>query len=270
MITQGSRRLNRNGGPQWRAGHGRPWVRLRPVTDEFRGQAVRLPKALTAVHKWVGVFVGIQVVLWVAGGLVMSAFPIELVRGETQAAHDEPTPIGAHEFGVDLRSTLATLGAVSAIETVRVAGRLFLQAHRIGQQPVLIDARDGRLTDAIDEATARMVADGDFTGVGRVVAAELATDTSTEYRGALPVWRIRFDDPRDTTIYVSPASGQVVARRNDIWRLYDFFWMLHIMDYRDRVDFNHALLIGASALALLLAATGFWLLFYRVRVNLRR
>ena len=98
MITQGSRRLNRNGGPQWRAGHGRPWVRLRPVTDEFRGQAVRLPKALTAVHKWVGVFVGIQVVLWVAGGLVMSAFPIELVRGETQAAHDEPTPIGAHEF----------------------------------------------------------------------------------------------------------------------------------------------------------------------------
>jgi len=231
---------------------------------------VRLPKALTAVHKWVGVFVGIQVLLWVAGGLVMSAFPIELVRGETQAAHDEPTPIGAHELGVDLAATLATIGAVSAIETVRIAGRLYLRADRIGQPPVLIDASDGRLIDSIDEATARVVADDDFTGVGRVVATELAADTSTEYRGVLPVWRIRFDDARATTIYVSPTSGQVIARRNDIWRLYDFFWMLHIMDYKERVDFNHALLIGASALALLLAATGFWLLFYRVRVRLRR
>ena len=228
---------------------------------------MRFPNALTSVHKWVGVVIGIQVLLWVAGGLVMSAFPIELVRGETQAAHDEPIPIGAQEFGVDLPSTLATFSAVSAIETVRVAGRLFLRADRIGQPPVLIDARDGRLIDGIDEATARAVANHDFTGAGRVMAADLAAETTSEYRGALPVWRIRFDDPRETTIYVSPTSGQVVARRNDIWRLYDFFWMLHIMDYKERVDFNNALLIGASALALLLAATGFWLLFYRVRLR---
>jgi hypothetical protein len=66
---------------------------------------------------------------------------------------------------------------------------------------------------------------------------------------------------------VSAQNGQVVARRTDIWRLYDFFWMLHIMDYRGRVDFNHPLLIGASALALVLAATGCWLLFYRIRVR---
>ncbi|MDH4260266.1 MAG: PepSY domain-containing protein, partial [Gammaproteobacteria bacterium] len=76
-----------------------------------------------------------------------------------------------------------------------------------------------------------------------------------------------FNDPRKTTIYVSSTTGQVIARRNDIWRLYDFFWMLHIMDYRERVNFNHALLIGASALALGLAASGFWLLFYRVRLR---
>ena len=41
----------------------------------------------------IGVVVGIQVLLWIAGGLVMSAFPIELVRGETQTATIEPTPI---------------------------------------------------------------------------------------------------------------------------------------------------------------------------------
>ena len=228
---------------------------------------MKFPNALTSVHKWIGVVVGIQVLLWIAGGLVMSAFPIELVRGETQTATIEPTPIEADEFSIDLRSAIASAGPVSALKTLRVAGRLYLQAERIDRPAILIDTRDGHMIDRVDEATAREVADLDFTGDGKIVAAALTSEVSTEFRGALPVWRIRFDDTRETTIYVSPATGQVIARRNDIWRLYDFFWMLHIMDYKERVNFNHALLIGASALALGLAATGFWLLFYRVRLR---
>ena len=47
---------------------------------------MKLPVALTFVHKWIGIIIGIQIVLWVAGGLVMSAFPIELVRGESASA----------------------------------------------------------------------------------------------------------------------------------------------------------------------------------------
>ncbi len=231
---------------------------------------MRLPTALTSVHKWVGVVIGIQVVLWVAGGLVMSAFPIELVRGETQSARAEPGPIGGDELGIDLREALAAQGPFTGLRTLRIAGRLFIEAQRAGQAPLLLDAADGSVIDGIDEATARTVAERDFTGNGAIAAAQLVTESPGEYRGPLPVWQIHFDDARDTTIYVSAQNGQVAARRTDIWRLYDFFWMLHIMDYKGRVDFNHALLIGASALALVLAASGFWLLFYRVRVRRSR
>lgn len=231
---------------------------------------MRLPATLTSVHKWIGVVIGIQVVLWVAGGLVMSAFPIELVRGETQAANPEPAAITAQELAVDLREAVAAHGPVTGLRTLRIAGRLHVEAQRDGAPPVLIDAADGRRIDGIDEATAREVAARDFAGDGRIVAARLLTEGPGEYRGPLPVWQLRFDDARDTTLYVSALNGQVVARRTDIWRLYDFFWMLHIMDYKERVDFNHALLIGASALALVLAVTGFWLLFYRVRIRKNR
>jgi len=231
---------------------------------------MRLPAALTSVHKWIGVVIGIQVVLWVAGGLVMSAFPIELVRGETQAAHPEPVAIAADELQVDLREAVAAHSPVTGLRTLRIAGKLHVEAQRDGAPPFLIDAASGRQIDGIDEATAREVAARDFTGEGRIVAATLLSEGPGEYRGALPVWQLRFDDARDTTLYVSAQNGQVVARRTDVWRLYDFFWMLHIMDYKERVDFNHALLIGASALALLLSATGFWLLFYRVRIRRSR
>lgn len=253
--------------PKTPASAGIPCARLPPATARIEDLHVRLPTVLTSIHKWIGVVIGIQVLLWVAGGLVMSAFPIELVRGETRSAQIEPGPIRADEFAVDLRETIAVHGPVTVVRSLRIAGRLYFEGQRKDAPALLIDARDGRVLAGIDEAVAREVASRDFTGVGDIVAALLISERLSEYRGPLPVWQIRFEDARETTLYVSAANGQVVARRNDIWRLYDFFWMLHIMDYRERVDFNHGLLIGASAIALVLSATGFWLLFYRVRLR---
>ena len=60
-------------------------------------------------------------------------------------------------------------------------------------------------------------------------------------------------------------TGLIDARRNDMWRLFDFFWMLHIMDYQEREDFNHPLLIGAAGLALSVVIFGMALLFIRIR-----
>ena len=51
-----------------------------------------------------------------------------------------------------------------------------------------------------------------------------------------------------------------MARRNDWWRLFDVVWMLHIMDYDTRDDFNHPLLIVSAATALLFALSGVVLL----------
>ena len=38
------------------------------------------------VHKWLALIVGIQIILWVTGGVVMSVIPIETVRGEHNIA----------------------------------------------------------------------------------------------------------------------------------------------------------------------------------------
>ena len=226
---------------------------------------MKLPAALTFVHKWIGIVVGIQIVLWVAGGLVMSAFPIELVRGETASAPPDTTPIVAGDLNVSLPQVLAATGPAESLRTTRVAGRVYLEVAHAGQAPVLVDATDGRVLDGVPPEMARQVAAADFTGDGTIRTVTLQRERSTEYRGALPVWRVEFDDARDTRLFVSPHTGRVVARRNDVWRLYDFFWMLHIMDYKERTDFNSPLLIAASAIALIVSVSGFWLLFYRVR-----
>jgi hypothetical protein len=90
-----------------------------------------------------------------------------------------------------------------------------------------------------------------------------------EARGlTAPVWQLRFQDQENTVFYLHASTGQLLKVRTDRWRLFDFVWMLHIMDYQEREDFNHGLLIASSALALLFSISGVVLLcFSRKRLR---
>jgi len=82
------------------------------------------------------------------------------------------------------------------------------------------------------------------------------TKESPEYRGALPAWRVDFDDGANRALYVAADTGLVTARRSTLWRTFDFLWGLHIMDFRNHHDFNTPLLIVATALGLIVIVTG--------------
>ena len=151
--------------------------------------------------------------------------------------------------------------------------RFIRQAHRwLGRPvyrlpakdgPVLLDAASGETLSPLPEASARALALADYAGPGTLAAVERVEAPELEYRGhELPLWRARFDDDRDTTLYISPQTGRVVARRNDLWRVFDFVWMLHIMDYEEREDFNHPLLVTAAVTALLFTLSGLVMLGY--------
>ncbi len=72
----------------------------------------------------------------------------------------------------------------------------------------------------------------------------------------LPVYRVDFDAPLSPSLYFSANTGELVGKRFDGWRLFDFLWMLHIMDYAERDNIHNNLLRITSLLALLLALTG--------------
>ena len=67
------------------------------------------------------------------------------------------------------------------------------------------------------------------------------------------------DADESPTFYISTDSGELMSVRNTRWRIFDFVWMLHIMDYEERDDFNRSLLIIAASLALLFTLSGGYL-----------
>jgi hypothetical protein len=74
------------------------------------------------------------------------------------------------------------------------------------------------------------------------------------------VWSAAFADETGTTLYFAADDARFVVARNDTWRLFDFFWMLHTMDYRGRDNFNHPLVILMATGALWLSISGVLLL----------
>ncbi len=206
------------------------------------------------LHLWAGVLLGIQVTLWMLSGVVMSWFHLDLVRGERSMFQAPPPELEAINYASP-GGVIAQMDGAQAVELRYFLGRPVYEVKAVDGY-ALFDARTGTKISPIDEETARAVAKQDYIGDGEIVALSLMTQTPQEYRRDLPVWRADFDDRLNTRLYISPNTGQVVSRRNDVWRLYDFFWMLHIMDYGERVDFNNPLVKAASAAGFLFALTG--------------
>jgi hypothetical protein len=220
---------------------------------------MKLPLLMRKLHKWLGLIVGIQIFFWVVGGLVMSAFPLERVHGDHTRTAREPVPI-------DL-ATVLPLGELLKRQPGEVT-RVILADGFDGPQyrvtdsennTTVFNALNGNPIMELTAAQAEKVALSSYSGPGKPVGTSRVEETDTEYRGPVPVWRIEFDDWESTTLYVAASSGQVMASRNTMWRIFDFVWMLHIMDYEEREDFNHPLLIIAALLAVSLACTGIFM-----------
>jgi uncharacterized iron-regulated membrane protein len=222
---------------------------------------MKISRLMRSTHQGLGLLIGIQVVLWISGGFVMSLLPIEKVRGEDWVAEHESGPIPA-DITLLAPDQVARDLDLPGLEGADLDIWLDRPVYRLRSdgQVHLTDAATGKLLSPLDADSAQEIARRDYAGPGTVARVILQEEPLLEIRGRdLPQWRVEFDDSRNTTVYVSPQTGKVTGRRNKIWRVYDFFWMLHIMDYSERDDFNHPLLIGSAAVAWFLATTGIWL-----------
>jgi Na(+)-translocating NADH:ubiquinone oxidoreductase F subunit len=221
---------------------------------------------LRKLHKWVGLIVGMQFLLWVGSGLVMSLFDHHMVSGQH---HRAPAP-APRAWPTGLRSPAEVLAAAGKpadlLETAWLGDK---PAYRLtgDGKTWLMDATNGRALD-VTSSDILAAARADYLGDGAPVRPVLLQDPGMEARRHTgPIWRVDFLDEDGTSLYLSGIDGKVLERRNDTWRLFDIAWMLHIMDYTGRQDFNHPLIVIAATGGLWMALSGVWLLVVTVRLR---
>jgi PepSY-associated transmembrane protein len=215
----------------------------------------------TKIHKWLALLMAVQILIWCASGLFFALSPIERVRSEHAIAPPPPAPVALDAASVGLqRLAAAGVAPGEKVELRALLGRPVAVISGGAGRPRLYDLASGRRLSPIPMTFAARIAEADHVGDARAARVTLIARNDTEYRGVLPAWRVDFDDGAGRSLYVAADTGLVTARRSTLWRVYDFLWGLHIMDWRAHEDFNSFLLVVATALALATSIAGVVLL----------
>jgi Na(+)-translocating NADH:ubiquinone oxidoreductase F subunit len=214
------------------------------------------------LQEWVGLLIGIQVLLWLLSGLVMSLLDPAKVSGQQWAHHAEHEPQIFPQgllLEPDQLSAEQLNGAIS-MQLQMIRGQATYRIRR-AEGVTLVNATDGSVI-LFDKRAAERLARQDFTGEGEMGSIESGVAPDRETRNRIgPYWRVNFSDNAHTSLYISATTGDMFDRRNSYWRVFDFFWMLHIMDYAGRQNFNNTLIIVVALIAIWLGLSGFILLF---------
>jgi len=235
-------------------------------------------------HRWLGLLMAFQIIAWMLSGLWFSLFPIEEIRGEHLTR--SPEPLGIASFG-GLVSPAALQSALdqhfdgkgwvlSSARFMRQGGRVYwrLAGESAGNSFTrLLDIEDARVQPMLSAEAVGQRAQEWLLNPAQAGAVEWVGEGEavSEIRGREgPLWRVRFEQPESLNLYLDPWTGEIVARRTGRWRVFDFFWMLHIMDFDEREDFNHPLLQIAAALGLIIALSGVVLWVLTTRLFRRR
>jgi hypothetical protein len=235
------------------------------------GRRTRIHLAASRVHKWLALVVGAQLLIWFASGVIMSFLPIEKVRGEHLVEREASAAIPPNTQMVAWETLLTKAGApVEAVAWRMLDGRPIAEVTTANGVR-LFDVRTGDVLPSVDAAQATRIARAAWKGASKPASQpSRVTSESPEYRGALPAWRIAFADPDSTNVFVSVDSGKITAVRTGTWRLYDFFWSLHIMDWKNHENFNSWWLLAFAIGGLTLGVAGTILLFMRWPVRKAR
>ena len=215
-------------------------------------------------HRYLGLLIGIQFLMWTIGGLYFSWTSLDEVHGSDLIG---PAPTLAQDLPLASLETLQqnAAGRISRMELVPLSETAAVYRIQYDQpeghpETQLFNAHTGLARDALSEEESLALARQRYTGNAGILAVRRldASGPHHEYRELpLPAFAFTFEDDRRTTIYVAPEQARVTSIRNSKWRIFDFLWMLHTMDYAGRDNFNNRLLQAFSIFGLLTIASGF-------------
>lgn len=221
------------------------------------------------LHRWLGVVAAVQLLIWTVSGLFFALLPINDIRG----AHllEQPAAFRLGHVRLVSPSSLVRQNnelSMVSLDQIRVTQRLNIPVYLIEteQQQWVFNAETGEQLAPLTEREAGVIASSRTRLAARSATWVTSIASGSEYRGGeLPAWKIELEGPENANLWIGANSGQVQAVRTTTWRIYDFLWSLHIMNYDDRENFNSWLLKGFALLGVITILSGMVLFLVSLR-----
>jgi len=211
------------------------------------------------LHKWLGICIGVVVFVWVVSGVVL-ILPRRAVPRAPAAAMDwsqaslSPGQIAA------LVAATGDSGEIQDLSLIRLRNRpVFLAEIRKGRRH-LLDAATGAPIEITAQLAESIAVEGLRTPAP-VTGVERLTRHDWRYSGALPAYRVVFDDARRTVAYVIERDGNLVLGDRGI-RIRAVIAGLHTFQPLRLLTGNTSRVFSlylTSVVAVLLVLTGYYL-----------
>lgn len=226
-----------------------------------RSRKLQLHLLGSRIHKWLALFIGVQALLWMGTGAIMSYLKIEHVRSEHVISR-EASPLRGDAV---LPDWLHNGGDLTSVTTKAVNGRSVVEVKRRDGTASLHDPLNGKRLSPLPRKAAEAIAMKAWAGPATTVAsaAPVTKPVGTEFAGPFPAWQVSFSDRDRTRLYIDASTGAVLSARSDTWRFFDFVWSLHIMDWTQRDRINSWWLLLFAIGGTIIAVSGFILLANR-------
>jgi hypothetical protein len=191
------------------------------------------------IHRYLSIFIAIQLLLWTISGIYFAYNKIEMVRGE--------------QYRLPLETEYRIFKRL---------GQEIIEKNENGLKTYLTYPDNLPVNNLLPSEVINIAKEKTSLNPTEVSLIETA-ERGAEFRGRrLPIYKVSTDTKDDINIYIDPITGDVAAIRSDSWRAWDLLWALHIMDYQDRDNINNILLKIFSILALVSSISGV-ILFFR-------
>ena len=227
-------------------------------------------KLVKCLHKWLSVFVAIQLFIWLGSGLFFNLMDSTKARGNENRVSNSAVMKIDHERLLEPSYILSQFNIeqsqklVNSIKLIQLIDQpYYLLNHHLGlyqhfyNEHLLVNAYTGDMK-TIDKAMAQTLAISTYSGRGNIGVTERISAPIDDFpKEQNAVWRVNFDDELYTSVYIDASSGRVVGHSNDDKRFADFFFMLHFMDYGSIGGFNNWQIILFAILTLIFCITGF-------------
>ena len=233
-------------------------------------------KYIKFLHRWLGLFASIQLLLWTLSGLFFTIPDIKDVRGDQYRVWETTNEAQRldHENLFAMSTLLKNLDINKDEDyTISLKRRADTWVYQVksSNQISNYDAISGERLFFITPDEASLIVSRETNLLPKKVELINDRESGSEYRGRdLPLYRVFVEKPQKGMVYVDPNTGEIAAIRTRLWRTFDFLWSLHIMDYKERDDFSHWLIRIFAFIGLMTIVSGMLLWYYTSRFNLEK
>lgn len=203
-------------------------------------------------HKYLSLVISIQLLLWTISGIYFAFNKIELVRGEQHLIEQNHSKLNLKE--VESSFSAKNVNFVRRLDEWIIKVETdsgFSYRNLQGQN--LEELNSEEVKEVVRQST----------NLIPLMAQRIdKPEIRAEFRGRnLPIFKVTTSTKDNINVYVDAFTGEVTAIRSDSWRIWDFLWGAHIIDYSERENINNFLIKILSILALISSLSGIVLFF---------